>query len=75
MDFDSGPEGDRFKLERRRTPRPSCSAAEGAEFLPLALDVFTVRGGSSSEVTVFRTPEIFANFGLPPSLQRQILDT
>ncbi len=26
MDFDVGPEGDRFKLEEAQTPTPSCSA-------------------------------------------------
>jgi RNA polymerase sigma-70 factor, ECF subfamily len=40
------------------------------EYLPLVLDVFTLRGDLISEVTSFRTPEIFPSFQLPRSLRR-----
>jgi RNA polymerase sigma-70 factor (ECF subfamily) len=35
---------------------------------PLALDVLTVRDGLISEVCAFRTPDVFAGFGLPHAL-------
>jgi RNA polymerase sigma-70 factor, ECF subfamily len=37
-------------------------------FLPIALDVLTLRGGEIAEVIAFRTPEIFPHFGLPDRL-------
>jgi RNA polymerase sigma-70 factor (ECF subfamily) len=45
--------------------------AEEDEYLPLVLDVLTLRGELIGDVTSFRTPEIFPKFGLPQSLQRQ----
>jgi len=37
-------------------------------YLPLALDVLTLRDGRIAEVTAFRTPEVFPRFGLPEEL-------
>jgi RNA polymerase sigma-70 factor, ECF subfamily len=37
-------------------------------YLPLALDVLTIRGARISDVTVFRTPELFGRWGLPERL-------
>jgi RNA polymerase sigma-70 factor, ECF subfamily len=37
---------------------------DGDEYLPLALDVLTLRGKLISDVTSFRTPGIFPGFGL-----------
>jgi RNA polymerase sigma-70 factor (ECF subfamily) len=37
-------------------------------FLPLALDVLTLRGDRIADVTVFRTPAILARFGLPEAV-------
>ena len=37
-------------------------------YLPLALDVLTLREGSIAEITAFRTPELFPRFGLPEAL-------
>ena len=37
-------------------------------FLPIALDVLTLRGGQIAAVTAFRTPAIFRRFGLPDEL-------
>jgi RNA polymerase sigma-70 factor (ECF subfamily) len=39
-----------------------------SRYLPLALDVLTLRDGAIEEVTAFRTPGVFARFGLPPEL-------
>lgn len=41
--------------------------ATGA-YLPLALDVLTLRGDEITDVTVFRTPQLFPRFGLPDRL-------
>jgi RNA polymerase sigma-70 factor (ECF subfamily) len=41
---------------------------QGNRFLPLALDVLTLRGPRIAGVTAFRTPEIFEPFGLPNQL-------
>jgi RNA polymerase sigma-70 factor, ECF subfamily len=41
---------------------------ESGAFRALALDVLTLRGGSIAEVFAFRTPELFAGFGLPAEL-------
>ena len=41
---------------------------EQARFLPIALDVLTIRGALISEVIVFRTPEVIGWFGLPDAL-------
>jgi RNA polymerase sigma-70 factor (ECF subfamily) len=40
----------------------------GGVFEPLALDVITLEGPRVAAVTAFRTPELFARFGLPESL-------
>jgi RNA polymerase sigma-70 factor, ECF subfamily len=41
---------------------------EGNRFLPIALDVLTLRGARIADITAFRTPEIFRRFGLPDEL-------
>jgi RNA polymerase sigma-70 factor, ECF subfamily len=41
---------------------------ERNRFLPIALDVLTLRGGRIADITAFRTPEIFRRFGLPDEL-------
>jgi RNA polymerase sigma-70 factor, ECF subfamily len=42
--------------------------AEGSRFVPIALDVLTLRGTRIADVTAFRTPEVFSQFGLPAEL-------
>jgi RNA polymerase sigma-70 factor, ECF subfamily len=42
--------------------------AEQNRFLPIALDVLTLRGSQIAEVTAFRTPQVFGPFGLPAQL-------
>jgi RNA polymerase sigma-70 factor (ECF subfamily) len=42
--------------------------AAARRFFPIALDVLTLRGDLISEVIAFRTPEVFAWFGLPDEL-------
>ena len=37
-------------------------------YLPIALDVLTLRGRQIAGVTAFRSPELFARFGLPEEL-------
>jgi RNA polymerase sigma-70 factor, ECF subfamily len=37
-------------------------------YVPLALDVLTIRGASIAEITAFRSPELFPLFGLPERL-------
>jgi hypothetical protein len=44
--------------------------SDSDRFLPIALDVLTLRGARIADVTVFRTPEIFRRFGLPDQLRR-----
>jgi RNA polymerase sigma-70 factor, ECF subfamily len=39
--------------------------AGGERFLPIALDVLTMRGKLIADVIAFRTPEVFSRFGLP----------
>jgi RNA polymerase sigma-70 factor, ECF subfamily len=41
---------------------------EGKRFVPVALDVLTLRGARIADVTAFRTPEVFERFGLPDEL-------
>jgi RNA polymerase sigma-70 factor, ECF subfamily len=41
---------------------------ETGSYLPIALDVLTLRGGWIAEVIAFRTPELFPRFGLPPAV-------
>ena len=41
---------------------------ETASYVPIALDVFTVRGGHIAGVTAFRMPGLFRPFGLPDRL-------
>ena len=43
--------------------------AEHGGYRPLALDVLELRGEMISAVTAFRTPALFARFGLPGLLQ------
>jgi RNA polymerase sigma-70 factor, ECF subfamily len=44
--------------------------AETGAYLPLALDVLTLRGDRIADVTAFRTPALFPRFGLPERLAR-----
>jgi RNA polymerase sigma-70 factor (ECF subfamily) len=37
-------------------------------YLPIALDVLTLRGALIAEITAFRTPGLFRRFGLPDEL-------
>jgi RNA polymerase sigma-70 factor (ECF subfamily) len=37
-------------------------------FRPIALDVLTLRGARISDITAFRTPQLFPRFGLPAQL-------
>jgi RNA polymerase sigma-70 factor, ECF subfamily len=41
---------------------------ERSRYLPIALDVLTLRGRRIAAVTAFRTPELFSRFGLPDEL-------
>jgi RNA polymerase sigma-70 factor, ECF subfamily len=41
---------------------------ERSRYLPIALDVLTLRGQQIADVTAFRTPGIFTRFGLPDEL-------
>jgi RNA polymerase sigma-70 factor (ECF subfamily) len=41
---------------------------ERNRYLPIALDVLTLRGTRIAAVTAFRTPELFPRFGLPEEL-------
>jgi RNA polymerase sigma-70 factor, ECF subfamily len=41
---------------------------ERNRFVPIALDVLTLRGAQIADITAFRTPEVFALFGLPDEL-------
>jgi RNA polymerase sigma-70 factor (ECF subfamily) len=41
---------------------------EGKRFVPVALDVLTLRGPRIADVTAFRTPGVFERFGLPDEL-------
>jgi RNA polymerase sigma-70 factor (ECF subfamily) len=43
--------------------------AETGSFLPIALDVLTLRGDRIAEIFAFRTPEAFPLFGLPDELR------
>jgi RNA polymerase sigma-70 factor, ECF subfamily len=45
-------------------------AEDGERYLPIALDVLTLRGDAVAEVTAFRTPGIFTRFRLPDELER-----
>jgi RNA polymerase sigma-70 factor, ECF subfamily len=41
-------------------------------YAPLALDVLTLRGTLIADVTAFRTPAVFARFGLPERLATEV---
>jgi RNA polymerase sigma-70 factor, ECF subfamily len=41
---------------------------ERGRYLPIALDVLTLRGRRIADITAFRTPDLFPRFGLPPEL-------
>jgi RNA polymerase sigma-70 factor, ECF subfamily len=41
---------------------------ESKRFLPIALDVLALEGTQVTEITAFRTPEVFSRFGLPDEL-------
>jgi RNA polymerase sigma-70 factor (ECF subfamily) len=43
-------------------------SADREKYVPLALDVLTLRGTSIGEITAFRAPELFRSFGLPEEL-------
>ena len=40
-----------------------CLDRESDSYLPIALDVLTLRGGAIAEVIAFRSPELFPRFG------------
>jgi RNA polymerase sigma-70 factor, ECF subfamily len=42
--------------------------AESGRYLPAALDVMTIEGTRIKEITAFVSPDLFAQFGLPPEL-------
>ncbi len=41
---------------------------QGGAYRPIALDVLTLRGEQIAGVIAFRTPTLFARFGLPDAL-------
>jgi RNA polymerase sigma-70 factor, ECF subfamily len=43
---------------------------EGRAYLPIALDVLTLEGDLITDVTAFRSPSVFARFGLPDQIAR-----
>jgi RNA polymerase sigma-70 factor, ECF subfamily len=45
-----------------------CLDAESGSYLPIALDVLTLRGRRIADVVAFRSPGVFRRFGLPPEL-------
>jgi RNA polymerase sigma-70 factor (ECF subfamily) len=45
-----------------------CLDAESGYYLPIALDVLTLRGPWIADVVAFRSPGVFPRFGLPPKL-------
>src|ERR671914_1291045 len=45
-----------------------CLDRESDSYLPIALDVLTLRRGAIAEVVAFRTPRLFPRFGLPARL-------
>jgi RNA polymerase sigma-70 factor, ECF subfamily len=45
-----------------------CLDADSGSYLPIALDVLTLRGEQIAEVIAFRSPGVFAQFGLPAEL-------
>jgi RNA polymerase sigma-70 factor, ECF subfamily len=45
-----------------------CLDAGSGRYLPIALDVLTLRGPRIAEVVAFRSPDVFPRFGLPPEL-------
>jgi RNA polymerase sigma-70 factor, ECF subfamily len=45
-----------------------CLDRDAGAYLPIALDVLTLRGSAISEVMAFRTPAMFARFGVPERL-------
>ena len=42
--------------------------AQQSSYLPVALDVLTLRGTRIAAITAFRTPQVFPRFGLPDKL-------
>jgi RNA polymerase sigma-70 factor, ECF subfamily len=52
--------------------QPACGTyrldPESGRYLPIALDVLTLRGSEVAEVIAFRTPAVFPRFGIPPVL-------
>jgi RNA polymerase sigma-70 factor (ECF subfamily) len=67
-----GPPG-RFRfIPTRLNGQPAAAAyvlaPDGTRYVPLALDVLTLRDGSIEGVTVFQTPHVFTRFGLPEEL-------
>jgi RNA polymerase sigma-70 factor (ECF subfamily) len=46
-----------------------CLDRKKGRYLPIALDVLTLRGRWIAEVMAFRTPEVFPRFGLPAELR------
>jgi RNA polymerase sigma-70 factor, ECF subfamily len=42
--------------------------ADRSHYVPIALDVITLRGAEIVDITAFRTPKVFSRFGLPDEL-------
>jgi RNA polymerase sigma-70 factor (ECF subfamily) len=42
--------------------------ADRSHYVPIALDVITLRDAEIVDITAFRTPEVFSRFGLPDEL-------
>jgi len=59
-------------LPARANGQPAVAAyrrdPDTERFLPIALDVLTLRGRRIAEITAFRRTEVFARFGLPDAL-------
>jgi RNA polymerase sigma-70 factor, ECF subfamily len=47
-----------------------CLDPDVGRYLPIALDVLTLRGSWIAEVMAFRTPEVFPRFGVPAELDQ-----
>ncbi len=71
----SGPPPRLRYVATRANGQPALGAyaldAVGAAYLPIALDVLTLRDDLIVDVTAFRTPSVFDRFGLPDQLPRR----
>jgi RNA polymerase sigma-70 factor (ECF subfamily) len=68
----SGPSGGIRYLATRANGQPAVGAyrltPDGERYVPIALDVLTLRGTTIAAITAFRSPELFPRFGLPEEL-------